>query len=96
MTYLLGMLKVQTLFFQYKGAEIKVKKYGTTDFKTLRLSNIQTFYPTLFYSAYISAPKYRTEKFLFLVKLAFIMLSHKAIVYVTWFNLLYVGIEVVW
>ena len=27
-----------------KHAEIKVKQYGTTDFKTLRLSNIQTFW----------------------------------------------------
>ena len=43
MTYLLGMLKVQTHFCKYKGAEIKVKQYGTPDFKTLRLSNIQTF-----------------------------------------------------
>ena len=38
------MLKVQTHFFQYKVAEIQVKQYGTTDFKTLRLSNIQTFW----------------------------------------------------
>ena len=41
--YALGRLKVQTHFFQYKRAEIKVKKYGTTDYKTLRLSNIKTF-----------------------------------------------------
>ena len=40
---LLGMLKVQTHFFQYKGAEINVKQYGTTDFKTQRLSKIQTY-----------------------------------------------------
>ena len=38
------MLKVQTHFFQYKVAEIQVKQYGTTNFKTLRLSNIQTFW----------------------------------------------------
>ena len=43
MTYLLGMLKVQTHFCKYKGAEIKVKQYSTSDFKTLRLSNIQIF-----------------------------------------------------
>ena len=43
MTCLLGMLKVQTHFCKYKGAKIKVKQYGTTDFKTLRLSNNQTF-----------------------------------------------------
>ena len=41
--YLLGMLKVQTHFCKYKEAEIKIKQYGTSDFKTLRLSNIQTF-----------------------------------------------------
>ena len=44
MTYLLGMLKVQTHFCKYKGAKIKVKQYGTPDFKTLRLSNIHTFW----------------------------------------------------
>ena len=35
MTYLLDMLKVQTHFCKYKGAEIKVKQFGTPDFKTL-------------------------------------------------------------
>ena len=43
MTYLLGMPKVQTHFCKYKGAEIKVRQYGTSDIKTLRSSNIQTF-----------------------------------------------------
>ena len=43
MTYLLGMLKVQPHFCKYKEAEIKVKQYGTSDFKTLKLSNIQKF-----------------------------------------------------
>ena len=47
MTYLLGMLKAQTHFCNYKGAEIQEKQYGTSDFKTIRLSNIQTF--TLFH-----------------------------------------------
>ena len=28
------MLKVQTHFCKYKGARIKVKQYGTSDFKT--------------------------------------------------------------
>ena len=32
-----------THFCKYKGSEIKVKQCGTPDFKTLRLSNIQTF-----------------------------------------------------
>ena len=40
---ILGSLKVQTHFCKYRGAEIKVKQYGTPDFKTLRLANIQTF-----------------------------------------------------
>ena len=44
MTYLLGMLKAQTHFCNYKGAEIQEKQYGTSDFKTIRLSNIQTFW----------------------------------------------------
>ena len=43
MTYLLGMLKGQTLFCKYEEMKIKVKQYGTSDFKTLRLSNIQAF-----------------------------------------------------
>ena len=43
MTYLLGKLKVQTHFCNYKGAEIQEKHYGTSDFKTIRLSNIQTY-----------------------------------------------------
>ena len=42
-SYLLGMLKVQPHFCKYKGAEIQEKQYGTSDFKTLRLSDIQTF-----------------------------------------------------
>ena len=37
---LLGMLKVQTHFCKYKEAEIKIKQYGTSDFKALRLLNI--------------------------------------------------------
>ena len=67
MTYLLGMLKVQTHFCNYKGAEIKEKHYETSDFKTIRLSNIQTFLKsdTPFQFAYISAPEHCTEKFLY-------------------------------
>ena len=44
MTYLLGMLKVQTHFCKYKGVKIQEKQYGASDFKTIRLSNIQTFW----------------------------------------------------
>ena len=43
-TYLLGILKVQAHFCKKKkGAVIKVKQYGISDLKTLRLYNIQTF-----------------------------------------------------
>ena len=38
------MLKVQTHFCKYKGAKIQEKQYGASDFKTIRLSNIQTFW----------------------------------------------------
>ena len=64
MKYLLGMLKVQTYFFQYKGAEMKLKQYGRSDFKIVQYLNI-LISDTPFWFAYILAPEYRTEKFLY-------------------------------
>ena len=47
-----------------EGAEIKVKQYGASDTKIVQYLNILRS-DTPFKFAYISAPDYRTEKFLY-------------------------------